>query len=515
MLNSTTDASSAQNEGTLAINEFKYKFGVSLMKLNVNTCPVEVFRPQCNYYQSLNSSIASNKKHIENLKKKLKLIHDVDGYVEERFDSVHDEKVMKANEQIKELQEMKISHTTSLCEDDVEEEIERCQQYIQNLPEHVTAQLKREYFKLHNVSPDSIYYIEKEMVMCKNSLDDSELELIEWKQKSLEEEKEEERKQLIAFLGRPHNVDDIIKHLNEFVHRRITEEFAEILDCYYTMYENRFEEMTRNKYAKTLKSVFDDRSSKKVMTAFNKHNKLMATRLGFIISKIRYLDLGSGRNEPCLTVIEETVKKSFETFIDSHFTIIYDFLRASLKSSSDVSFDSAVAAKKFALGVVQEMNECLIDGLPGCLNSRFDDYIADLQEEYNINVGMPEGKENTVGEIVNDFASGSTSPRGCSTRTITYVNDARPERQSDSNLIGVKSMSLPIRDGLSALNLNSFLDMLTSDEIEVGELVGMYNNYFGTTVTSIGFGKLKGINTSFEKRRAKIKGKTTTLYKKL
>ena len=65
------------------------------------------------------------------------------------------------------------------------------------------------------------------------------------------------------------------------------------------------------------------------------------------------------------------------------------------------------------------------------------------------------------------------------------------------------------------VSIDSFIETLPNDEIEINELVEMYNNYFGTTKTTKGFGMLKDIKARFAKKSVIRSGKRITLYQKL
>ena len=64
------------------------------------------------------------------------------------------------------------------------------------------------------------------------------------------------------------------------------------------------------------------------------------------------------------------------------------------------------------------------------------------------------------------------------------------------------------------MTLESFIQTLPDEEMDIKVIVDMYNNYFGTSYSSVGFAKIKGINEYFTKRQTKRNGKWVTFYRK-
>ena len=67
---------------------------------------------------------------------------------------------------------------------------------------------------------------------------------------------------------------------------------------------------------------------------------------------------------------------------------------------------------------------------------------------------------------------------------------------------------------IKEVSIESFLELLPNDLIEVNELAKMYNNYFGTSKTARGFGMLNDIKGKFVKTSDIISGKRITYYQK-
>ena len=465
------------SEKALVKNDYVYKFGMSLMNLKTDTCPVEVFKPKSNWYLSLTENKDSYEREIKECERKLEMLSDekVDEYVNEKFDEEYDKLVDEANEKIKLYKSY--LRNEDLDEDekeDVEDSIKEMEKKIDELPEYVERKLKHMYHKENHLYPEMKDELPQTIFMLERCKHENELAIADWKEKCLAKEKEEERKRLQEYLSIPHSNEDVINHLNEFVHSCVNSNFSELLDEYYTMYERLFNDLDKSKYSKTIRSVFNDKSSKKVMKMFNDHNLIIENRLRYLINYAKFNKTDN------FQAIEETLKKSFEKFINDHFTSIYNFLNKTLNQlkQDTTPFENSTALKTFALMIISQINQVLIEELPNALNHRFEDYYLTLKEMI---YGVEEEEKETK-------------------KAIVYEDEDKDDIKKE------KVLSL-------SLSLDSFISTLPDEWIEINELAEMYNKYFGSNVTAAGFSRLKGIKDLFEKKIERKKGKKITLYK--
>ena len=89
-----------------------------------------------------------------------------------------------------------------------------------------------------------------------------------------------------------------------------------------------------------------------------------------------------------------------------------------------------------------------------------------------------------------------------------------PEGQSPERSKGPKALRAEANKVIKEVSIESFLELLPNDLIEVNELVKMYNNYFGTSKTARGFGMLNDIKGKFVKTSNIMSGKRITYYRK-
>ena len=486
---------SAENKvsiSNVSLEQYVYKFGYSLMNSKVDNCPIEVFKPKCNWFVSLHENMDSYVSQIKECERKLALLSDekINEYVNERFDEEYDRIVDDVNNKIKLYKSIVKDKAQKLTEDEKEEfnvEIKRLRKEIDNLPEYVENKIKRNYYKEYHLYPEMKEELPKTIFMLERCRHENELAIADWKEKCLEKEKEEERKRLEEYLSIPHNNNDVIKNLNEFVSLTVQSNFSELLDEYYSMYEKLFNDLDKEKYSKTLRCAFDEKSSKKVMKMFIEHNKIIENRLSYLINHVRFNETNEYQ------LIENTLKKSLAKFINDHFMNIYQFLRRALnKLEKNIKpFNSSTALRTFAQSIITQINQILIDELPNTLNQRFEEYYLSLKEK------LFNEKEEQKVERIKEKA--------------LCAAGVAPENKVEEPVSLEPKVTVKTNLSLS-LDLNSFIEVIPDGWIQINDLVKIYNNYFGKNVSNIGFSKLKGINEAFTKKTQITKGKKLTLY---
>ena len=483
-----TIAQTSTNSQTLqTLEQFVYKFGTSLMNLKTDSCPVEVFKPKCNWYVSLHENKDSYERQIKECERKLNLLSEekIEEYVNKNFDAIYDELVDKANDKIKLYKSLKRNNKlTEEEQNDIEDFMEDLEKQIDLLPEYVERKLIHEYHKENHLYPEMKDELPQTIFMLERCKHENELAIADWKEKCLAKEKEEERKRLLEYLSLPHNNQDVIEHLNEFVHSCVNSNFSELLDEYYTMYERLFSDLDKSKYSKTIRNVFNEKNSKKVMKMFNEHNLIIENRLNHLINYVQF------NKTDKFEAIEFELKKSFGKFIDDHFMSIYQFLTKSINNlkSNTKPFENSTALKTFAQMTVSQINQILIQELPNALNSKFEDYYLTL-------------KEMIYGE---DKASDEAKTEGHDEVKENKENKESKDVHENKSISKVLSLEL---------TLDSFLSTLPNEWIEINELVERYNKYFGANVNSRGISRIKGITDAFEKKTDRGNNKKTTLYR--
>ena len=456
-----------------------YVYGKSIMDERIDTCPLAIFKPESTWYQSLNRNIDTYTEEINSIEDKLKLMSEelINDYIEKHFESRYDKYAAELEQKINQCTALINTSTPSpwIDEEALDELTSTLNQYedqLNHLSDSIETELRDEYMRINELFENK-YELRKQIHQLDRLIDENKNDLIEWKNYCLSKAKEEEHQRLIKFLSIPHSNEDVIRHLNEFIRDCINNNYTELLDEYYDMFENLFDDISKVNYKKTIRSVFDNKSSIKVSKAFAEHNQLLATKLTHIINYIQFNDTDQ------FELIEETLKQSLKQFIETQFLIIYQFLHKTidpLKNSSDI-FTNSSAVRSYAQTQISIINQILIRDLNNVLNERFNDYIEDLMEKLNINTNSTD----TV------------------TKSLTYI-DSDTKQTIESS---IKALSL---------DFNSFLQTVPDECINITELTSMYNNYFGTNLSNYSISMMKSIRNSFIKQSKVKNGKRITFY---
>ena len=505
------------NKSNDLLIESCYIYGKSIMNEDIDSCPIDIFKPESNWYKSLLTNINNYNEEINEIEDKLKLMNEemITKYIEEHFESRYDkysseleQKIIQCKslisnsrsnkgievsiktgkrvfheETLKELSSLTKSWIDEESLDELESTKKQNEINLNNLPDLIENELRDEYMR-DNQLFESEYELRKRIHQLDRLIKENNEDMIEWKNYCLSKAKEEERERLLKFYSLPHSNEDVIRDLKKFVRECVNFNYTELLDCYYNMFENLFDSISKVKYKKTIRSVFDTKSSTKVIKAFTEHNQLLITKLDYIINCIQF------NNTDQFELIEETLKDSFKRIIENIFIIIYEFLRTTiepLKNSSD-TFTNSTAVKSYACAQMSVINQILIRDLNQVLTKRFNDYIEDLMEKLNVKVNS-----DFVGQLADD-------------------SDINSFTHNDSGNMINCSKSLKSTVKALELDFDSFLTIVPDNYINVNDLTSMYNNYFGTNLSSKSLSMLKSIRNSFTKDTKVKNCKRITLY---
>ena len=206
----------AQRNENSQLVAFNYPYGRSIAECDINNCPIEVFKPECNYYKSLIGNINNYQNSIKHLESNISIINGEDEYVNQHFNELYEKK------------EEYYTNADYLTEPNKDE-------ILMKLPEIVDWILRREYRKQNNLCPEIIPTYEEEIMNYQIMIRNSEDNLIEWKQYTLDKAKDEEKKRLMEYIKTPHSKEDIILHIREMINEKVGFEFGELHSYYISL----------------------------------------------------------------------------------------------------------------------------------------------------------------------------------------------------------------------------------------------------------------------------------------
>ena len=289
----------------------------------------------------------------------------------------------------------------------------------------------------------------------------------------------------------PKSNDDVIRNLRDYINEKVNYYHKDLVDSYFDMFVDKVQKICpKDKdYSRTIGSVYQNKNSKKAMGILTKFFDTMRNELLKLSLNVK------GVQSDLYFMMEQLLKSQFLKLIERVHTIIYDFIQMKIDyiDEEDEMSDSR-AVKVYAETCMCQLNEMLMKELPVLLDEEFkiaiEDRIEDLSYRWKEQIGYEFGKSQKMIEQERT--------------TVVEINDKSLVAEVIEKPEEVKEVSI-----------DSFIETLPNDEIEINELVEMYNNYFGTTKTTKGFGMLKDIKARFAKKSVIRSGKRITLYQKL
>lgn len=411
-------------------------------------------------------------KMIENTNAKNQIVSfDVNTYVENRI-----QKLMKEHDEV--VKEQYYLHK-ELTDEEYNKLINDLEIRMHNVPE--------EYLK-----PTNPYTTEKQIQEQWQLMCIKEKGLIERDMKRMHEFKvfiESERKKLMAV---PTNSIKLTSNLRDYISKQIHYYYKDIYVTYYDMFHDKIMHLCPESkdYSKTIKSVYDMKQSKKATKILNEFFDKLKSFLYNLVSKFNDIDT----NTQTYMMIEKFMKEKMNSFLMAFDILIGDFIEKQLNYIDDEQMDNSKVAKQYCEHVMAEMNKSLMSDLPEVLNQE-------------LNIRCEDFYDSFVWYFSNKIDLNSLR--------INKEETPEPKVAQRAAREAVKALTAPVIEVKSEKSFIQFLDSLPDEFIECNELVSKYNEYFGTSYSNVGFGKLKLIKDSFEKKpNVKRNGKVLTLYKK-
>ena len=390
---------------------------------------------------------------------------DVQDYVEKRI-----QKLMKEHDEV--VKEQYYLHR-ELTDEEYKKLINDLEMRQNNVPE--------EYLKSTNPYTTEKQIQDEWRLMCIK-----ERNLIERDMKKMHEFKafiESERKKLMTV---PTTSLKLTSNLRDYITKQIHYYYKDIYETYYDMFHDKIIKLCPESkdYSKTIKSVYDMKQSKKATKILNEFFDKLKSFLYNLVSKFNDIDT----NTQTYMIIEKFMKEKMNSFLMAFDLVIGDFIDKQLNYIDDEPMDNSKVAKQYCEHVMAEMNKSLMTDLPEVLNQE-------------LNIRCEDFYDSFVWYFNNKID----------------LNSLRIKKDEEVEVSQPKSQALtaPVIEVKNEKSFIQFLDSLPDEFIECNELVSKYNEYFGTSYSNVGFGKLKLIKDSFEKKpNVKRNGKVLTLYKK-
>ena len=397
---------------------------------------------------------------------------------------------------------------------------EEHKQYVKKTYHFHTEYTKEEYEEMISAVEEDMMKIPEELLKCPPEYSNEErdrymkmvrsawvndhkreIELIKRDMKRAEEYKLYRQQKEIELSRYPKSNDDVIRNLKIFINEKVNYYHKDLIDSYFDMFVSKIRMICpKDKdYSRTIASVYQNKNSKKAMNILTKFFDTMKNELLKLSLNVK------GIQSDLYFTMEKLLKGQFLKLIELMHTIIYNFLQMKIDYVDDSEeMSDSRAVKLYAETCMSQLNDMLMNELPELLNEEFkiavEDRVEDLSCRWKREIGCDFGKVQKQIEQESTTMGFQHEVQ----RTIVEVNGKPLVAEI------IESANKVIKE----VSIESFLELLPNDLIEVNELAKMYNNYFGTSKTARGFGMLNDIKGKFVKTSDIISGKRITYYQK-
>ena len=315
-----------------------------------------------------------------------------------------------------------------------------------------------------------------------------EIELIKSDMKKSQAYKDLRHTKELEFRRYPMDNDSVIHNLKDFIEKKISYYHKDLMDGYFKMFVDKIQKICPEDkdYSKTIKSVYDNKNSKKTIEILMNFFNTLKNELMTLVMNVKRVQTDK------YFEMQQLIENRFLRLIETIYAVIWDFISKKIDYIDDGEMmNDSKAVKVYAESVIGELNKTLMNELPELLDNEFkirmEDMTENLEYEWKEQIGITWGRENEPERYL--------------------ANEEKPN-QVISHEEKPKIKIEVVHD------LNSFIDALPNEEMEVNDLTQKYNSYFGKSISSRGFGMLKEIKDNFTKNAVIREGKKITLYKK-
>lgn len=304
----------------------------------------------------------------------------------------------------------------------------------------------------------------------------------------------------------PKNIEEVIVELRNYIIKEINYYHKDLVDSYFEMFVDKIDKLCPDDkdYTKTISSVYRCKNSKKAMDIIWHFFDIMKTSLITLSMNIKRC-----KSEEYYKMYM-LLKTEFKKLIDTMHLTIYNFIKMQIDYIDEESeMSNSQVVKIYSESCMSQLNQALISDLPSLLDEEFkiriQDRIENLEYIWKQQIGYEFNCSKSISRDEREVVSELHEPKSNVINTIVEINN-KP--------LVAKVVKKQIITPTLNISIESFLETLPNESIEVNDLTEMYNKYFGTNVTPRGFGMLKFIKDSFTKVTKVVCGKKITYYLK-
>ena len=244
-------------------------------------------------------------------------------------------------------------------------------------------------------------------------------------------------------------------------------------------------------YEQTIKSVYIGRQSKKVIDLFGELTNKLINYFTEIIHKIGDNEIFSMNYNNYKELMK--LKNSFKNIVSEiYYSTITAEIYYKIEQFPEREMNNSSLVKSYSQSLLSQLNEFIIHNIPSKIEVQLKYYFTRI---YKVKF------DNKVGSSDNKVGSSENKP------IIEEIEDS-----SDNNINQISENKSTTKE---LKTIDTFIDTLSFELIEVNHLTELFNEYFTKTANAIEIGKILKDNTRINKLIKKLKGKKYTYYQRL
>ena len=284
-------------------------------------------------------------------------------------------------------------------------------------------------------------------------------------------------------------LDEIIRYINSQQQQLIDTIFQEFVGKIMKMCPE------DKDYEQTIKSVYIGRQSKKVIDLFGELTNKLINYFTEIIHKIGDNEIFSTNYNNYKELMK--LKNSFKNIVSEiYYSTITAEIYYKIEQFPEREMNNSSLVKSYSQSLLSQLNEFIIHNIPSKIEVQLKYYFTQIYKvKFDNKVGSSENKP-IIEEIEDSSEEIDNSSKDSSDNNINQISEN-------------KSTTKELK------TIDTFIDTLSFELIEVNHLTELFNEYFTKTANAKEIGKILKDNVRINKLIKKLKGKKYTYYQRL
>ena len=297
-------------------------------------------------------------------------------------------------------------------------------------------------------------------------------------------------------------LDEIIRYINSQQQQLIDTIFQEFVGKIMKMCPE------DKDYEQTIKSIYIGRQSKKVIDLFGELTNKLINYFTEIIHKIGDNEIFSTNYNNYKELMK--LKNSFKNIVSEiYYSTITAEIYYKIEQFPEKEMNNSSLVKSYSQSLLSQLNEFIIHNIPSKIEVQLKYYFTQI---YKVKFDSKAGSsDNKVGNKAENkpIIEEKTINKPIIEEIEEIDNSSKDSNDNINQISENKSTTKELK------TIDTFIDTLSFELIEVNHLTELFNEYFTKTANAKEIGKILKDNVRINKLIKKLKGKKYTYYQRL